>query len=76
GPQMVDFVDYATVNDVRGMAIGQAQYSAMCLENGGIVDDLLIYRFVDKFMLVVNASNIEKDWQHLQKLLQNFDVNM
>lgn len=76
GSQMVDFVDYATVNDVQGMSVGQAQYSAMCRENGGIVDDLLIYRFADKIMLVVNASNIEKDWQHLQSLLKPFDAKM
>ncbi|MCF7801922.1 MAG: glycine cleavage system aminomethyltransferase GcvT [Candidatus Marinimicrobia bacterium] len=76
GPQQVEFLDYATINDIRGMVPGQAQYSAMCLESGGIVDDLLIYKFEDKFMLVVNASNIEKDWQHLAHLADSYDVTL
>ncbi|MCF7796648.1 MAG: glycine cleavage system aminomethyltransferase GcvT [Lentisphaeria bacterium] len=76
GTQQVEFLDYATINDIRGMVPGQAQYSAMCLENGGIVDDLLIYKFQDKFMLVVNASNIEKDWNHLSKLAEAFEVTL
>lgn len=76
GPQQVEFLDYATINDIRGMVPGQAQYSAMCLENGGIVDDLLIYKFEDKFLLVVNASNMEKDWNHLSKLAEAYDVTL
>ncbi len=76
GPDCVKFVDFATVNDVRKMRVGQAQYSAMCFENGGLVDDLLIYRRADSIMLVVNASNIEKDWQHLLAIAKNFTVSL
>ena len=55
------FLDYITINDVVSVQPWQAQYSAMCYEDGGIIDDLLIYRYPDHFMLVVNASNREKD---------------
>ena len=76
GPQALAFVEYATTNNVTGLAIGQVQYSTMCLENGGIVDDLLVYRFGDRFMLVVNASNMDKDWTHLQGLSKKYDVHL
>ncbi len=55
------FLDYVTVNDVASIQPWQAQYSAMCYDNGGIIDDLLIYRYPDHFMLVVNCANMEKD---------------
>jgi aminomethyltransferase len=61
GPQALDLVQRITVNDASKLQVGQAQYSAMCLDAGGIVDDLLVYRFADEFMLVVNASNLDKD---------------
>ena len=76
GPQALEFVEYATVGNVAGMEKGQVQYSMMCLEDGGIVDDLLIYRFEDRFMLVVNASNIDKDLTHLANLSRDFDVEL
>lgn len=60
-----DFVDRMTVNDIKSMYVGQAQYSCMCKPDGGIVDDLLIYKFEDKFMIVVNAANLKKDWEWL-----------
>jgi aminomethyltransferase len=63
GKRAEAFLQYITINDVNQLADGQAQYSAMCYPDGGIVDDLLIYRFnAEKFMIVVNASNIEKDF--------------
>ena len=77
GKQALEFVEYATTNNVAAMEKGQVQYSTMCLENGGIVDDLLIYRFADRFLLVVNASNLEKDWNHLSDLVSKFqDVQL
>jgi len=77
GEQALDFVEYATANNVASMEKGQVQYSVMCLEDGGIVDDLLIYRFADRFLLVVNASNLEKDWNHLSGLVEKFkDVQL
>ena len=56
-----DFLNYITVNDLNAIKPWQAQYSAMCFEDGGIIDDLIIYRYPDHFMLVVNCANIEKD---------------
>ena len=66
GTKAEEFLQYMTINDVKKLAINQVQYSALCYEDGGIVDDLLIYRFPDKFMMVVNASNIEKDFLWLK----------
>jgi aminomethyltransferase len=65
GPGALDLLQRATVNDARAVAVGQAQYSAMCRPSGGVIDDLLVYRFADHWMLVVNASNREKDWDWL-----------
>ena len=62
GPDHEAFVDYVTVNDVKSLAHGQVHYSCMCKPHGGIVDDLLVYRFPDKIMLVVNGANVDKDW--------------
>src|SRR3989344_9538976 len=64
------FLNYLVTNDVRKIALGQAQYSAMCYDTGGIVDDLIIYRRApDRFLVVVNASNTDKDFAHMQKIL-------
>jgi aminomethyltransferase len=74
GPQALDLVQYVTVNDASKIEVGQAQYSAMCLESGGIVDDLLIYRFADRFMLVVNAANRTKDLEWIRHHADAFNV--
>ncbi len=63
GDNAFDFVQRITVNDVAQLAVGQVQYSCMCTETGGIVDDLLVYRMPDHFLIVVNASNTDKDFQ-------------
>lgn len=76
GPQAGDFVQYMTVNDVTRVAVGQAQYSALCNERGTILDDLLVYRFEDRIVLVVNASNREKDWLWLTDHAARFDVDL
>lgn len=66
GPQAKNLVQRVTSNDVSALADGKVQYSCFPNGNGGIVDDLLVYRFNDeKYLLVVNASNIEKDWNHV-----------
>ncbi len=63
GEKALDFVQHITVNDAAALTDGRVQYSAMCYPDGGIVDDLLVYRINDKeFMLVVNASNKDKDF--------------
>jgi len=61
------FLQKITTNDISILRVGQAQYNAMCYEDGGIVDDLIIYKFEGKYMLVVNSSNIEKDMEWLKK---------
>ncbi len=65
GPGAEAFLQRMTINDVSRLTVGQAQYSAMCYDYGGIVDDLIVYKFADHFMMVVNAANIEKDWNWL-----------
>ena len=55
------FLQKVTINDVASLSVGQAHYSAMCYKDGGIIDDLLVYKKENEFMLVVNASNQEKD---------------
>lgn len=69
GDKAFDLVQYMTSNDVSALSDGRVQYSCMPNDQGGIVDDLLVYRFAaDKYFLVINASNIEKDlaWMHKQ----------
>lgn len=67
GPQALSFLQQVTINDVSKLVPGKAQYSAMCYDNGGIVDDLLVYRLAeDSFMVVVNAANIDKDWEWMK----------
>lgn len=66
GAKAEDFLQYMTINDVKNLAVNQVQYSALCYEDGGIVDDLLVYRFQDKIILIVNASNLEKDFLWLK----------
>ena len=56
------FLQKITINDVSRLEVNQVQYSAMCYDDGGIVDDLLVYRFADHYMLIVNAANLKKDW--------------
>lgn len=68
GPDALENVQRLVTNDVSKLQIGQAQYNLFCLPNGGIVDDLLVYRLdEDAFWLVVNASNIEKDVAHVRQ---------
>jgi aminomethyltransferase len=64
GNTALDFVQYITVNDASKLSPGRVQYSAMCYPDGGIVDDLLVYRLSEnEFMLVINAANIDKDFK-------------
>lgn len=64
GEDAIDFVNRLTTNDVTKLVDGQAHYSALTNERGGVVDDLLVYRFFhDKLLLVVNASTTYKDWE-------------
>lgn len=75
GPAALDMVQKLTTNDAAALDVGQVQYSAMCYEDGGIVDDLLVYRFKDKYFLVVNASNIDKDFNWmLRNKIENCSI--
>ena len=66
GPNALELVQKVSSNDASKLTIGKAQYSCMPNTNGGIVDDLIIYRIKEEtYLLVVNASNIEKDWDHI-----------
>ncbi len=68
GENALEFLQYVTTNDVAKLEDGKVQYSCMPNGEGGIVDDLLVYRMhAEKYLLVVNASNMEKDWNWLQK---------
>lgn len=68
GPQALESVQRITVNDVAALAVDQAQYSAMVNAEGGIVDDCVIFRTEeDRYLMVVNAANIEKDAAHIRR---------
>jgi aminomethyltransferase len=76
GPEALDLIQKVTTNDASALTIGRAQYSCMPNGKGGIVDDLIIYRIKEEqYLLVVNASNIEKDWDWISSH-NNFDVEM
>lgn len=76
GKDALAFIQKCTVNDASKLTYGKVQYSAFCYNDGGIVDDLLVYRLGDHYMLVVNASNIDKDFEWLQKNTEGFDVQL
>ena len=76
GPEALAFVQWISSNDASKLNIGDVQYSCMPNGKGGIVDDLLVYRLAaTRFMLVVNASNLEKDWAWMQQQ-NSFDVQL
>src|SRR5262249_17704997 len=64
GPEAAKFLDHLVTNDVPGLVIGQIKYALITNEQGGILDDVLVYRLADAYLLVVNASNRKKilDW--------------
>jgi aminomethyltransferase len=72
GSQAVDFVNYVTTNDVAALKPGQAHYSTILREDGTIVDDCLVYRSDDRVLMVVNGSNIDKDWAHISRFVKKF----
>ena len=61
------FLQLLTVNNVKKVSVGQAQYSALCSTDGGIIDDIVLYRFEEYYMMVVNAANIQYDYNCLIK---------
>jgi len=73
GERALDFLQYITTNDVSRLEAGKAQYSCFPNGKGGIVDDLIIYKYsTTKYLLVVNAGNIDKDWAWVNQCLSDF----
>ena len=77
GPDAERYVNHIFTNDVRQMPNGKILYGMMCYENGGVVDDLLVYKMdSDCFFLVINASNIDKDWAWIQEQAKGYQVTL
>ncbi|KAB7530043.1 glycine cleavage system aminomethyltransferase GcvT [Flagellimonas olearia] len=77
GPKALDLIQKVSSNDASKLTIGKAQYSCMPNETGGIVDDLIVYRIKEEtYLLVVNASNIQKDWDHISKYNESIGADM
>jgi aminomethyltransferase len=77
GPKAYDLVEFVTSNDVSTLTDGRVQYSCMPNETGGIVDDLLVYRVhAEKYLLVVNAGNIDKDFAWISKHNEKFGATL
>ncbi len=77
GPKALELIQKVSSNDASKLTIGKAQYSYLPNENGGIVDDLIIYKVEDEtYLLVVNASNIDKDWNHISNYNETIGAEM
>jgi aminomethyltransferase len=76
GPQAVEFVNHVTTNDVAALAVGQVHYSTILNDRGTIEDDCLVYRFAGHLMMVVNASNADKDFAHIDAARAAFDAQL
>ena len=71
------YVQHIFTNDVAGAPVGKIYYGMMCYENGGTVDDLLVYKMGENdFFLVINAANIDKDWAWMQQHAEGFDIDL
>jgi aminomethyltransferase len=76
GPDAEEAVQQLVTRDVSRLDEGQAGYSAVCYEDGGTVDDVIVYRRSDDFLIVVNASNREKDLDHFRNNTDDLDVEV
>lgn len=76
GERAVDFVNFVTTNNVAALAVGQVQYSTILNDRGTIEDDCLVYRYSDRVMMVVNASNAPKDFAHISRHAEQFGVTL
>ncbi len=76
GPQAVEFVNYVTTNNAASLVVGQVQYSGILNERGTFEDDCLVYREADGILMVVNASNKDKDFAHISQQLAKFDCTL
>ena len=69
GPDALSFLRYCVISDPGSLAPGQAQYSMLCARDGGVIDDLIVYRIHEGFLVVCNAANRDADVAHLRELL-------
>lgn len=77
GPEASDFVQYLVTNDISLLEKNQILYTMMCYENGGVVDDLLVYKFTEEYYyLVVNASNTDKDYEWILTNKNDYDIEI
>ncbi len=77
GPAAKDLLQFVGTNNVDALENGKAQYTCLPNGKGGIVDDLIVYKMTDeKYFVVVNASNIEKDWNHISKYNEKFGAKL
>jgi len=76
GDQSVEFLNAILSNHIEKIAVGQIQYSVMCDDKGFVIDDLIVYRFETHFLLVVNAGNIEKDFEWVSSHATAYDVQV
>ena len=77
GPDRVAFLQHVLSSNVLALDLDQAQYCIIPTESGGAVDDAYLYRFFeDRFLLVVNAANTEKDLEHLSRYLGDYDCTI
>ena len=76
GPDALPFLQRIATQDVATIGPGLSNYALMCRPNGGIVDDIFIYNLVDQYLVVVNASNIAKDFAWMQQHATGFDVTL
>ena len=76
GPDALAFLQHIATQDVATIGAGQSNYSLLCYPNGGIVDDIFIYNLGDQYLVVVNASNIEKDFTWMQQHMHGFQVTL
>lgn len=77
GNEAFQFVQYILSNDANNLTDNKAMYTALCNEEGGIIDDLVTYKLADdRFLLIVNAANTDKDFNWISKQSENFDVKV
>lgn len=76
GSEVAAFLDYAVSSDILNLSKNASRYGLLCREDGGIIDDVFVYRLDDHYLVVVNASNLEKDYEHLDSLLSGYDVQL
>ena len=77
GENAENFLQYCCSNDIKKLYVGRAQYNYFPNLNGGIIDDLIVYKLEEnKYLLVINASNVQKDWEHLNFLNKKFNADL